>query len=61
MNPRLLTAPPRWTSEEDNRLRALAEDGRSAAVIAERLKRSPSVVYKRARKLGVALILSGSG
>jgi hypothetical protein len=45
----------RWTPEEDNRLRALAEDGRNAAAIAERLKRSQSAVYKRAVKLGVTL------
>jgi hypothetical protein len=61
MNHRPLIASPRWTSEEDHRLRALAEDGRNAAVIAERLKRSQSAVYKRAVKLGVALKLVGLG
>jgi hypothetical protein len=54
-------ASPRWTAEEDNRLRVLAEGGRSAAVIAERLKRTQAAVYKRAIKLGVALKWSGSG
>jgi hypothetical protein len=44
-----------WTPEEDVRLRRLAEEGRGAAVIAERLKRSPSAVYLRAKKLGVTL------
>ena len=45
----------RWTAEEDNRLRALAAEGRSATVIAERLKRSPAAVRRRARTLGVTL------
>jgi hypothetical protein len=44
-----------WTPEEDVRLRRLAGEGRATAVIAERLKRSPSAVYLRAKKLGVAL------
>jgi DNA-binding Lrp family transcriptional regulator len=35
----------------------LAEDGRSVAVIAERLKRSSSAVRKRAKKLGVMVEL----
>jgi hypothetical protein len=61
MNPRPLTASLRWTAEEDLRLRALAEDGSSAAVIAERMKRSQSAVYKRAIKLGVALKMVGLG
>jgi DNA-binding Lrp family transcriptional regulator len=51
-----------WTFEDDRRLAALAEEGRLAAlaeegrrvvVIAERLKRSRSAVYQRAKKLGV--------
>ena len=54
-------ASPRWTAEEDNRLRVLAEGGRNAAAIAERLKRSQSAVYKRARKLGVVLKMVGLG
>jgi hypothetical protein len=44
-----------WTPEEGRRLRRLAEDGRSAAVIAERLKRSRGAIYNCARKLGVEL------
>jgi DNA-binding Lrp family transcriptional regulator len=60
MNPRPLT-PPRWTSGDDYRLRALAEDGRRASVIAERLKRSPDAVYARAKKLGAALKIVGLG
>jgi hypothetical protein len=55
MKQRPLIASPPWTAEEDNRLRALAEDGRSAAVIAERLKRSVAAVYRRAKKLGAGL------
>jgi hypothetical protein len=46
----------RWTPEDDNRLRALAENGRSAAVISERLKRSPAAVYKRAKNLGIKVV-----
>jgi hypothetical protein len=45
----------RWTPEEDHRFRALAEAGRSAAVIAERLKRSQVAIYNRAKKLGLTL------
>jgi hypothetical protein len=48
-----------WTPEEDGRLRRLAEDGRSAAVIAERLKRSRGSVYMRVRKLGIRLRRTG--
>jgi hypothetical protein len=50
-----------WTSEEDVRLRRLAEEGRTAAVIAERLKRSRAAVYKRAKTIGVALKVVGRG
>jgi hypothetical protein len=48
-----------WTPEEDGRLRRLAEEGRSASVIAERLKRTQAAVYKRAKTLGVALKVVG--
>jgi DNA-binding CsgD family transcriptional regulator len=48
-----------WTPEEDVRLRRLAEDGRSAAVIAERLKGSRGSVYMRMRKLGIRLRRTG--
>jgi hypothetical protein len=49
----------RWTPEEDIRPRRLAEVGRSAAVIAERLKRSRLSVYMRVRKLGIRLKRTG--
>jgi hypothetical protein len=49
----------RWTPEEDGRLRRLAKDGRSAAVIAERLKRSRLSVYMHVRKLGIRLRRTG--
>jgi hypothetical protein len=45
----------RWTPDEDARLRRLAEEGRTSAVIAERLKRSQAAIYMRAKKLGVTL------
>jgi hypothetical protein len=50
-----------WTPEEDVRLRRLAEEGRAAAVIAERLKRSPAAVYLRAKKLSVTLKMTRPG
>ena len=52
-----LTIQPR-TPEEDVRLRRLAEEGRSAVVIAECLKRTQSAV-ERVRTLGVALKVVG--
>ena len=52
--PRRRTVRP-WSVEDDNRFRALAENGRSAALIAERLKRTIGSVYKRAIKLGLSL------
>jgi DNA-binding CsgD family transcriptional regulator len=48
-----------WTPEEDGQLRRLAEGGRSAAAIAERLKRSRMSVYMRVRKLGIRLRRTG--
>jgi hypothetical protein len=45
---------PPWTPEEEHRLRALAEAGRTAAVIAERLKRSEGAIRYRAAMLGVS-------
>jgi hypothetical protein len=52
---RPLIANPRWTAEEDDRLRRLAEEGQSTAVIAERLKRKITAVWSRAYKLGISL------
>jgi hypothetical protein len=37
-----------WTAEEDERLRKLAAEGRSAATIAEWMKRTPSSIRARA-------------
>ena len=54
-----LVANPRWTPEEDDRLRRLVEEGRSAAVISERLKRTQPAIYTRAKKLGVNLQWKG--
>jgi hypothetical protein len=51
-----LIASPRWTPEEDDRLRRLADEGRSAGVTAERLKRTRAAVYTRAKKLGVTFL-----
>ncbi len=46
----------RWTIEEDARLRKLAEEGRSAKTISERLKRSVFGVHWRLSVLGISLI-----
>lgn len=46
---------PRWTLEEDKRLRRLAEEGRSAEVISERTKRSIDSVLARAQRLEILL------
>jgi hypothetical protein len=46
---------PLWTPDEDARLRRLAEEGRSAAVIAERLKRAKKAIQSRCAKLDISL------
>ena len=48
-------ANPRWTPEEDEILRNLVLEGRSAAAIAERTQRSINSVYSRAQKLRITL------
>ena len=55
LNGLVLRSAPRWTAEEDERLRRLANEGRSAAVISERTKRSVDAVLARANKLGIAI------
>lgn len=45
----------RWTIEDDNRLRKLALEGRTAETIAERLKRSRSAIRRRAEVLNVSI------
>jgi hypothetical protein len=44
---------PRWTEEDDDQMRTLAQSGISAAAIAEWLNRSKAAVRKRARGLGL--------
>lgn len=46
---------PRWTPNEDERLRRLMQEGRGVVVISERLKRSENAVMARARSLGIPL------
>jgi hypothetical protein len=53
MTKRPLIASPRWTPEEDDLLRRLAEEGRSPTVIAEQLKRKVAAVDRT--KLGLRL------
>jgi hypothetical protein len=48
-----LIASPRWTPEEDDRLKRLAEEGATASAIAERLRRTRAAIYTRAKKLDV--------
>lgn len=45
-----------WTTEEDERLEKLASQGRSAATIAERMKRAPASIRSRARKLKINIV-----
>ena len=45
----------RWAIEDDDRLRKLALEGRTAETIAERLKRSRSAIRRRAEVLNVPL------
>ena len=51
----LVAKSPRWTPQDDDLLRHLAEEDVSIALIAERLKRTQSAVRKRAGKFGIAL------
>jgi hypothetical protein len=48
-------AAPVWTPHEDERLRALAFSGTTAAKIAEQLNRSEGAVRKRATRLNIVL------
>jgi hypothetical protein len=48
-------AGPVWTPYEDERLRALALSGTTAAKIAEQLNRSEGAVRKRATRLNIVL------
>jgi hypothetical protein len=45
-----------WTLEDDERLRNLAEEGRTARTISERLKRTPEAVRRRAKSLKIILV-----
>jgi hypothetical protein len=51
----LVAKSPRWTPEEDDLLKRLAEEGLSTALIAERLKRTRMAVQKRAPRVGINL------
>jgi hypothetical protein len=51
----LKKANSRWKPEEDEQLRKLALEGRSAVKIAEILKREKVAVRRRAAKLKVAV------
>jgi hypothetical protein len=59
------TTPPSssqpWTSEDEVRLRTLAAAGRSAATIAERLKRSEAGIRYKARSLNINLARVANG
>ena len=46
----------RWTSEEDEKLRQLARDGKNALEISNELTRSASAVRRRAEVLSVLII-----
>jgi DNA-directed RNA polymerase alpha subunit len=51
----MMPAAPVWTPYEDERLRALASSGASAATIARQMNRSEQAVRKRAVRLNVVL------
>jgi hypothetical protein len=52
-----MNQPPQpWTLEDEVRLRALAAAGRSAATIAERLKRTEAAIRYKARALNINLL-----
>jgi hypothetical protein len=56
------TRPPQpWTPEDEVRLRALAAAGRSAATIAERLKRTEAAIRYKARALNIDLARVANG
>jgi hypothetical protein len=44
-----------WTSEQDQRLRALFDAGISAVLVAAKLKRRVSATKQRAQMLGVSI------
>jgi hypothetical protein len=51
----------RWTPSDDERLRKLAAEGRSLVTIAERMKRTPGSIKKRAKKLKIVLRKPAAG
>ena len=53
-----VVANPIWTPYEDERLRALALSGASAATIAEQIKRTEAAVRKRAARLNIVVAKS---
>jgi hypothetical protein len=55
---RPVVANPIWTPYEDERLRALALSGASAATIAEQIKRTEAAVRKRAARLNIVVAKS---
>jgi hypothetical protein len=53
--------PQPWTPEDVARLRALAAAGRTAATIAERLKRTEASIRDKARALNIILARVANG
>lgn len=51
----------KWTEEEDNLLRQLAQEKLALGLIAHRLKRTRPAIIARATKLKVSLIHRGYG
>jgi hypothetical protein len=50
-----------WTPDDEARLRTLAAAGRSAAKIAERLKRTEAAIRYKARGLNITLARVATG
>jgi hypothetical protein len=54
-------SPRPWTPEDDERLRKLANEGRTTRTIAECLKRTPDATRTRAKALNIVIVKATSG
>jgi hypothetical protein len=54
-------SPQPWTPEDDERLRKLANEGRTTRTIAECLKRTPAAARTRAKALNIVIVKATSG
>jgi hypothetical protein len=54
-------SPQPWTPEDDERLRKLANEGRTTRTIAECLKRTPDATRTRTKALNIVIVKATSG